>query len=286
MGPVEVVLLITGGFIGKRFLREKHEMVIRESINYVLFPIFTFYNIAPQSLARIWTMKDAGFFGAIVPLLAISLAYVFTMDSDKDIRASVMMLSVFANVGALGIPMTSIFVNDTTPAIIFVQGQRVGFFLCIFVGSFYAHGNTNIKEILKDVFLFPPVIAALIAIIFPWELPEIVLKGLSYPESITLPIMLFYFGTRIKLAKPDLDMLWRVGLTRMLIPTTIVALITLLINLPSKITILIETSMPPAIYANLLIGEYGFDEERSVRVTMVLTIFSILILVGISVLWG
>ena len=286
MTPLEVVLLIFGGFIAKRFLSERHEWGLRKFINYFLFPIFTFTNLAPQTLTGIWGMRDALFFGLLVPIIAVSIAYVLTRNMEKDIKASIMMLSVFGNSGALGIPMTSLFVDDTTAAVIFLQGHRLGFFLAVFIGAFYAHKKPDLKATLKDVILFPPVIAAIVAILLPVEVPQMILNILSYPTSVTLPIMLFYFGSRLVISKPNIDMLWRVSIAKMLVPTTVVILVSFFIDLPSRITVLVESSMPPAILSNLLVGENGLGEERSVSVTMVLTLVSISILVILSILGG
>ena len=286
MSPLEVVLLIVAGFVGKRFLSSRVEWGLRKFINYVLFPIFTFYNLAPQTLSGIWGMRDAVLFGSLVPVVAVSIAYLLSRNLERNVKASVLMLSVFGNSGALGIPMTSLFVEDTTAAVIFLQGHRVGFFLLVFIGAYYAHEKPDLKATAKDVILFPPVIAAIVAILLPFNVPGSILNVLSYPTSVTLPIMLFYFGSRLKISKPDFDMVWRIGISKMIVPTALVLLVSLLVDLPSRTTILVEASMPPAILANLLIGEYGLGEKRSVSVTMFLTVISISILVLLSTLGG
>jgi len=125
--------------------------------------------------------------------------------------------------------------------------------------------------IVKKIFLFPPFLAVLAALILrPFAFPEIVESILDRLAITLIPIALIAVGLQLRLDPKHLKrefkpLLWGLGFKLFLGPALMLLLYVGVFQLRGTEThiILVESAMAPMITAGILATEYGLDSDLS-----------------------
>lgn|GEM_PF-602423 len=278
-----ILALIAAGFILKLSVKQKAVFeFIGILANDILLSFFVLASLAGKDLAYLAGLKKVFFYVAAVTLTSLVSSYLYGrrfLTEDRGWRGALMVLAVFPNTAALGFPMVALFTHDLTPAVLYSAASSI---LAIPLASFlainYSRDQGSLKEALTTTLSFPPVTVSLISltlVLSGIRLPE---KFLSLAESVgwwCLPLMLVYFGSGFEVKKIEPRKILEAGFFRMVLPLFLVLLTLRTTSEAAFFTILIESSMPPAIMAVSLLTRHKLKSEEATGVTLALTLAAI-----------
>lgn len=199
---------------------------------------------------------------------------------DKILTHGFMLSVVLFNAGNMGLPFIAFAFGDEglAIAIIFLLMN-----VCITatIGVFIAAGaNSNPKQAFKQIFLLPNLYAITIALIikyFSLEVPNFMMAPLDMLGEAAIPVSIILLGiqiSRTKIINRSFEIFWASGL-RLLLGPLIAFLIIQFIpgSVAMKKVLIIQTSMPTAIYALLFATKFDArpDFVSSVILTSTIT---------------
>ncbi len=283
--PVILILIATGFVLKLLIKKESTFHYLGILANDLLLSFFTFASIASKSLSYLLSLRIVFLSVIGVTLVCLASSYFYGLlfiKKDRGWRGALLVLSIFPNSAALGFPMVALFSKDLTPAVLY---SAVSLLLVIPLATFltirYSRNHSTSKEILTRALSFPPIPFSLVAIILVLvnvRLPE---RFLNFLQSIgwwCLPLMLVYFGSQLSLKNIQIKKILETGLLRMVIPFIFVLLVCRSAAEPVFLTILIESSMPPAIMAASLLARHKLKAEEASAVTFILTMVAIIMI--------
>ncbi|MDD8031798.1 MAG: transporter [Acidobacteriota bacterium] len=289
--PVILILIATGFVLKLLIKKEQTFNYLGILANDLLLSFFTFANIASKSLRYLLSLKIVFLSVISVTLVCLVSSYLYGLlfiKKDRSWRGALTVLSVFPNTAALGFPLVALFSKDLTPAVLY---SAVNLLLVIPLATFltihYSSNHSTHREILTRTLSFPPIpfsLAAIILVLINVQLPERLLDFLQSIGWWCLPLMLVYFGSQLSLKNLKIKNVLEAGLLRMIIPFIFVLLAFRSAAESVFLTILIESSMPPAIMAASLLARHKLKAEEAAAVTLILTLVAIIIIFGLKVL--
>lgn len=283
MSITSILLCLSGGYLLKKiFNLEKLFEVLGIITNDILLTLFVFGSVASKKLDYLISLRLIFLAVGLVLIANLVSSYFYKklfLKNDREWATALMVLAVFPNSAALGYPLVSLFVNDLAPAVIFSQiNFMVVLPLSVFILNSHREGDKAIKIGLIRTVSTPSVLAnflALLVVITGLSMPEKVLSSFVFIGKWSLPLMLVYFGSRLSFRHLSWRRLLETGVLRMLVPAVLVFFT--FRSTPRDIfyTLLIESSMPPAIVAGSLLARYRLKAEEAVSVSFLLTILAI-----------
>lgn len=281
--PVGLIVLI-GFIVGKTLSLE--QQTLSRLVLYVLFP-----TLIADTLYRT-TLTGEDIFAII---LAFTLVYLILgllawnvgryCGFSLDLKKSLVATTTLPNSGNMGLPVVLFALGETglERAVIYLIAWNL-VVLMTMPGFLQAGGFLSS---LRFTFKLPLVWAILLGmtlnqlkIQLPWRLDE----GLHLLSESAVPMALILLGLQIAASSLQLTR-YEIGasLMRLLGGLIIAYSIGRIIGLNTidlKVLVL-QSSMPAAITAFLMVNEFGGDAERTARVVVVSTLLSFLLLPGV-----
>jgi predicted permease len=247
----------------------------------VLVPLLVFYVLltsAPSSIVEIPVYLT---FAVLIHLLGPVLVFLMLRGKElkTETRGSLYICSTFNN--ALFIPLTLVLIflgPSGVPFVILFSLTQMILFVTFgsLMGARFSEKNVGWKKIARDAFLFPPFLAALLALILLTVgigLPEMVSSVLSFNSPLTTYLALISVGLGVGIRFSLAGI--RTALNVIAARQFIIPLITLPLLLISGLSqipfqvLLLESMMPPAILAVVYAAGFDLDiETASTTVTV------------------
>ncbi len=278
--PVGLIVLI--GFIVGKTLSLEQTTLSRLAL-YVLFPALIADNLYRTTL----TGEDA-----IAIILGFTLTYFIlgiiawnlghTLGFSLDLKKSLVATTTLSNSGNMGLPLVFFALGESglERAVIYLIAWNL--IVLITMPGFLKTGGflSSIRFTLKLPLIWAIVFGVSLNqfnIKLPWRLDE----GLHLLSESAIPVALIMLGLQISASKLQLNR-YEVGASLMrlfggfMIAYTVGKLICL-DSLDLKVVVL-QSAMPTAITAFLMVNEFGGDGARTARVVVVSTLLSFLFL--------
>lgn len=278
MDVYEMLLLIALGYILNVIIKERRIFNWLNILSTrILLTLFVFGNVASKDLEYLIRIKVVFVYVLIVVLLSLGFSYLYArlFVDDERWAGALMVLSIYPNTAAMGFPMASLFLNDITPAILYsTTNSLIVLPLASFIAAHYSSGKASIRDSLVKALKFPPTAANLLAltlVVGGIKLPGWFLDPVKAVGWWSIPLLLVYFGSIIDLREFRLRHLLEVGFFRSVLPFLFVFL-TLRGEGEVYYAVLVESTMPPAIMANVILAHFKLRAEEGVAVTVVLTL--------------
>jgi predicted permease len=241
----------------------------------VLVPILVFYVLltsAPSSLVEIPVYI---LITVLIHLLGPVLIYLRFRKSElrNQTRGSLYICSTFNNALFVPLPLVLMFLGPSgVPFVVLFSLTQMILFVTLgsVMGARFSNRDAGWSKIVKDAFLFPPFLAALLALLFlagGVGLPDMVFTVLSYNSPFTtyLALLSVGLGVGIRFSLADI----RTALNVIAARQFIIPLITLPLLLVSGLSqipvqvLLLQSLMPPAILTVVYASGFDLDVETA-----------------------
>jgi len=257
-----IVFIIVFAYALKRgkIFKEEHAVafinyVIYFSLPFTVFKNLRFLEIKGEVLGVIliaWSAILISFLAAFILGKVLEL-------KEKTFRAFI-LVSSFGNTAFMGYPFVYALEGSEGLKYAILYDQLGSFVMVITVGLFIAVGRFNLKELL----LFPPFIALVLSFIFyKVKFPYFFENSIQIISASLIPVILFSLGLRLNFEdiKADYKTLFTALFIKMILSPVLILLVlkTLGFNsLPYRVA-LIESAMPPMVFAGVLALKYELD---------------------------
>ncbi len=284
--PVGCIVFI--GFIVGKTLKLEQSTLSRLSL-YVLFPALIVDNLYRTTL----TGENA-----IAIILGFTLTYLILgfiafylsrcLKFSSDIQKSLVTTTALPNSGNMGLPVTLFALGEAglERAIIYLIAWNIVVLITVpaFLqkGGFWSSIQFALKLPLTWALLFGLLLRGF-TVQLPWKLDE----GLHLLSEAAIPIALLMLGMQIANSHLQLHRYEILAsLLRLLGGAIIAYSVGKLLGLTSLDlqVLVLQSSMPTAITAFLMVTEFGGDAVRTARVVVLSTLLSFITLPG--VLWA
>ncbi|MHA1588802.1 MAG: AEC family transporter [Candidatus Thorarchaeota archaeon] len=274
------VFILLGFAIAQKTSRADHLAKVSTSLIINLFlPILILQSLLATPASAFTELPTVIMLGLLTHLLGFALLLVVyrRRTVDKAKRGALLLCVTFNNAMFLPIPLVLMFIGDAGIAIVTIFAIiQMALFVTLgsFIGATYGGGAPDLKSIVRKAALFPPFLAAGLAVVLfalGFTLPTEVTSVLEYNSTVTTYLALFVVGlgvgTSFSLSglRSALEV---ISIRQVLVPAIIgaVLLVSGLSNLTARV-ILLEALMPPAVltvtYAN------GFKLDAKTAATTV-----------------
>lgn len=278
-----LIFLALGYLINKKIEVKRLKNVIKWFLVYLGIPGIVLYSLLGFDVP----VTD---FKAILAAVTISLllnmlfSYIGNIIFNLKDKGAFMLLISFPNSGFLGIPVCYVLFGDLG-----LYYASIYVLVCTIIhysiGLFFSLQSEfkDVKYALAGVGRFPVVYSmsiVLLLISLDLELPEAILRFLSYLGDFTSFSALFFIGMSLELYKEKsikkliLNTTY-VGSFRFFILPAVMFLLCLYFKIEPKILVL-EAMMPPAIANTVLAAHYSMNKELSANITTILTVIFII----------
>ncbi|MBP1912891.1 AEC family transporter [Thermococcus stetteri] len=282
MNIYEMLALIALGYVLKKLIRDERPFQwVNLFSTRILLTLFVFGNVASKDLAYLVSIRTVFVYVFLIIALSLGLSYLYAkfFVEDDAWRGALMVLSTYPNTAAMGFPVASLFLDDITPAILYsTTNSLVMIPIATFIAAHYSSGKASVKKSLIRALQFPPTAANLLAlalVLIGIRLPNWFLNPVKEIGWWSIPLLLIYFGSIINLREFRLRHLAEVGLFRSVVPFFFVLLTLRRASPEIFYSVLVESAMPPAIMANVILSHYGLKAEEGIGVTVVLTLITL-----------
>ncbi len=266
-----ILLFISLGYFAKRvgIFEERDSKILIDFIIYFSFPAIVFSNIYFLELdTSLFDMIAAGW---IVLFAALLFSFLFTKMMGYDRRTSIVfiLMASFGNTAFVGIPFVDAFYQSEGVRFAILYDQFVSFILVSLIAPLLVSlsgGEFSFRAILKRIFLFPPFIALLVAVILkPFSLPSFLFSGLDILGSTVVPLALFAvgFGLNFEEIKSSFSKVLPIlSIKIIIIPILFIIGLKFLgisFTLEWKVAVM-QSAMPPMVYAAVIAMRAGLDK--------------------------
>ncbi len=280
------VMMLLGYFVYKRkWVTEESTVGLSKMVVNLFNPILIVYSVLSST-----TVQDSSkmmqnltlmivFFAL---LILLSFVLVFVLRIDKPQKSMYRMMSIFPNIGFMGIPVVkSIYGND---AVIYVAFYILGYNLLLYTygvilanrvifeerGESTKRGKSDLKATLAKI-MNPGVVASILAIIIYLagiQVPAVVTSFCDYVGNATVSLSMMLIGISIAQSKigtmfKDVKMYAYIALRMVLLPIVIIMLMRQMSIDPIVFGVFIlELGMPVGSIVTLMIKETGADVDQ------------------------
>jgi len=241
----------------------------------ILVPLLVFYVLVtsvPTSLVEIPVYL---LIAVSIHILGPLLIYFRLRTSDMMVqtKGSLYICSTFNNALFIPLPLVLMFLGPSgVPYVVLFSLTQMILFVTLgsFMGATFSKKDPGWTKIARDALLFPPFLAALLALIFLASglgLPEPIATVLSYNPALTtyLALLSVGLGVGIRFSLADIRAAMNViAVRQFIVPLVMLPIILLsgLSQIPIQVLIL-ESLMPPAILAVVYASGFDLDVEAA-----------------------
>jgi len=292
LSAVLPVFLIT--FLGYQFrqinwiTREADDSLMRVAMN-VLLPCLAFSKISGNEAIRqpenVWVPPLVGFSSIALGMLVGWIARHFaTGEIGPKARTYAITIGVF-NFGFVPIPLSEALFGPNAVAVLFVF--NVGTLLAMWsLGVMLLHGE--LSSAWSKV-LNPPFLSVVFALIINATglylyIPEVVIKSINMLGMCAIPMSILLMGAMMKdyLAQCEFRSAFRVCWTSIILRLGLLPALMIIVTnwLPFSIelkqVVLIQASMPAAMFPILISRMYGGSPVIATQIAIATTLFSLI----------
>ena len=292
LSAVLPVFLIT--FLGYQFrrinwiTRESDDSLMCVAMN-VLLPCLAFSKISGNEAIRqpenVWVPPLVGFSSIAVGMLVGWIARQFaTEEIGPKARTYAITIGVF-NFGFVPIPLSEALFGPNAVAVLFVF--NVGTLLAMWsLGVMLLHGE--LSSAWSKV-LNPPFLSVVFALIINATglylyIPEVVIKSINMLGMCAIPMSILLMGAMMKdyLAQCEFRSAFRVCWTSIilrlgLLPASMIIVANWLpLSIELKQVVLVQASMPAAMFPILISRMYGGSPVIATQIAIATTLFSLI----------
>lgn len=277
-----ILLIFLSGYIFKRFHKDQSSVLI-DIVFYFIFPIFIFYKV------HFLEFNSEIYIVMFFAFLAFCLGVFFALILNKifhieGLSAGMIIMSVaYGNTSFLGFAFVDSYYGSYALSLAVFYDQinmlllaALSPIICMMSVKKY---SISFKKIFISIFIFPPTIAFILAIISKiFIMPEVLSIYLEKVSLSLVPLIMFAVGMRFKLSSlqgKELEIGIIIAISMFLIPLSLY-LVSLGFFDPSmaiKVSIM-EAAMPPMVMATVIAIKSGLDEELGMGALGVGTILS------------
>ena len=281
--PVACIVLI--GFIVGKKLDFDQSTLSRLSL-YVLFPALIIDNLYQTTLSGENAISiTIGFLITFIILCVFAWQLSHYLQFTTDLKKSLVTTTALPNVGNLGLPVTLFALGEAglERAIVYLIAWNI--VVLMTVPAFLQSGGfrSSIQFMLKLPLTWAVTFGICLRV-FNVPLPLKLDEGLNLLANAAIPIALLMLGIQIASHRLVFN-LYEVGASclRLLGGAAIAFLVGKLLGLEDldlKVLVL-QSSMPTAITAFLMVHEFGGDASQTARVVVVSTLLAFITLPGV-----
>lgn len=271
---VPVFSVIGGGYLFARWKKSRDLRFVTDYITYVAAPFLIFYSLTDR------TLEFDNFFLILGSSLFVAASgSVLSLLLSKKIAGgapAATLTMAFMNSGNMGLPVCYFAfgrVGLAVATIFFVTMSIVHYS----AGTVIASGRGKVK----DAFLLPLTPAAIAGIIFnrlDLTLPVLIERPVKLISDSAIPLMLFSLGVRLwNIENTDRKISFTLGTLRLLIGilSGFCAVILFGLSGTSACVILLQASMPPAVFNFILCEKFGKKPELAASTILAGTLMSL-----------
>ncbi len=280
MGPVVLVVAI-GWFAAKRMSFDVG--TLSRLAFYVLGPAFVLDVFADATLdgSVVFRLVVAAWVGMLVGgVLAWGLSRVSGLDPSR--RGSAIMSSAYGNVGNAGLAISAFALGDDAipiAAVLMIVINITGICLGVTLASAQTAGiGTAIGRALAA----PMTIAAAVAVamnLAAFEFPVVFDRSISVMGEALIPVMLLTLGVQMAgdvRPRPEIDLGIVVVAKLVFVPIAATAVGWLLgLEGDALGVLVIQSSMPPAVFCAVVALEFDMEPERTTRTVLGTTLIAL-----------
>ena len=276
-----IMLVASFGFLLRRHF-ELHIGTLTNVVFNVLSPCLVFSSLVSSQLPG----RDLALLAAAAALgilvmggLAFGLARLLRLGRAET--ASLLLVAMFVNGGNYGLTLLQLRYGDDGLArgiVYFVTSTLLLYTLGIFLASM---GRQGWRKSLKGMTRLPAVYAALLALVvygLHIPIPAPLLDGITVAGQGAIPVMLLILGMQIADLRPGQPTryVWpAVGLRLLLGPLVGLAAVTALgLTGLDRSAMIIEASMPPAVFTLVMATQFGLPTPAVARIVVFATLIS------------
>ena len=292
LSAVLPVFLIT--FLGYQFrrinwiTREADDSLMRVAMN-VLLPCLAFSKISGNEAIRqpenVWVPPLVGFSSIALGMLVGWIARHFaTGEIGPKARTYAITIGVF-NFGFVPIPLSEALFGPNAVAVLFVF--NVGTLLAMWsLGVMLLHGE--LSSAWSKV-LNPPFLSVVFALIINATglylyIPEVVIKSINMLGMCAIPMSILLMGAMMKdyLAQCEFRSAFRVCWTSIILRLGLLPSLMIIVanwlpfSIELKQVVLIQASMPAAMFPILISRMYGGSPVIATQIAIATTLFSLI----------
>jgi len=234
----------------------------------------------------------------LVDLLGPVLMYIRLLRSniDDSTRGVYYMCVTFNNALFIPLPLVLMFIGSTGLPIVIVFSLTQMILLATLgslIGAVYGNKTSERLRIVKDALMFPPFLAAIIALILFATRAQLtgdlaIVLSFAGPMTTYLALVSVGIGVGVRFSLVDIRAaLEVVGIRQILVPLITIPVILLsgLSHVPTAIIIL-EALMPPAVLTVVYAASFELDTQKAATIVTVGTLFLLPIVPAIPFLLG
>lgn len=271
---IPIIIYLSFGFIYKTLFQDNSKQLI-DFVIYFSLPAIVFSKIYPLTLDQRIIGLILMFNGFILVNLLLSYLLGKLMRLNKIYLATFMIVATFGNTSFIGFSYIDAFYGQNYIVYGLIYDLFGSFLLLISVGMYIIAWGKNKKSsvvsIFKSIFLFPPTIMFLIAIISKnFEIPKILISTTQTLGSTLVPIAMVAIGMKLEIkhifARLHIVSV-AVTLKMVLIPIIVFFGFKYFYGIEQtwvKVT-LIEVAMPPMTMAVVMAIKGGLDEKIAIN---------------------
>jgi predicted permease len=265
-----VLTLLLAGYLLRRLARLPDNAA--EVLNRIVIDI-----CVPATILRLVPKLSLGADLAvlvIVPWAMAALAYLIVRVAtrpfglDRTNRTALFLATALGNTSFLGFPLCSALLGERAVPLAAVYDQLGSFLMLstvapIALGAVTAGPRPTLGEIARRVFLFPPMLALLLAVL-PLPHPAFVEPLLTLAAAPLVPLAMVAVGCKLRLTPPRPARVFALGLAvKLLVLPAAAWALTRALGAPplvAKVAVL-ESAMPTMITAGALMLAYRVASE-------------------------
>jgi predicted permease len=272
------------GFIASRYF-EINKLTISKLVIYIFSPALVFQGIYSSNTGILDCVALSGTFIIFVIMITlISVIVHHFLRLEKDNRATFILCIILSNVGNFGIPVIVFTFGEKalgTALIILVLSNILTNTLGIYIASNMLH---NSFHSLRTVFKTPALYAAVLALVLnstQLSVPDIIFQPVGILAHATIPLMLVLLGAQLHNFKliENLKLVISTSLVKLVLaPLIAFFVVSKIIILPSQEAqiFILQMSMPSAVFAMVLVEEFGDNSNMVANIVTFTTGLSIL----------
>ena len=280
-----IIPLVAIGYFLKKTKAVKQGLAddLMTLIFYIFLPATLFYSLIQLELKPELLLLPLS--ASIIALSCYLLAYILSRKKDKKIAGPSIIASGAMNQVLFTYPFFLIYTGTKGLGYVafFDLGQAVlGFSLGYYIALKYGKNNFHGRNVLKNMFSFPPLPTLIIALMinyfgyFPkvaWTLPY-----LQIFHDTTTPLVMIFLGIFLEPKIKELKSMIVVLITRFGFSLLVAYLLVTLFGLAGleAKTVLIASIAPPAMLTLIYSSKEGLDTEYSAAVISAGIIFGLL----------
>lgn len=228
-----------------------------------------------------------------IPLLAnatvlscLLIAYLISRSMKlPSAKAGAFIIAAgFGNTAFLGFPLViSVFGAENLVYAVFYDQFSTGLLglsLGAGIAAWYGKGSTNAKDVLNNIFRFPPVWGLILGFLLQGiPLPEFVVKSLEYLSALVVPLVMISLGMSLRAGNVGrvLPVVLSASLIKLILSPIILLLAARALNVtgvPYQVS-LMEASMPSMMMTLSYAIKYELDVDLTASIILVTLLLSI-----------